>query len=125
MHRDGYLGFRDYTWCQLCGDFVAAQFYILRKLVEAEWGRKGYNHKHAYIASLSAHTIVYKGQLMPSQARHLPALADWTLAACIAAAVPPDGEQTIQGGPHGDALACCASAVLLFRGILEWPEIPC
>ena len=45
------------------------QFYILRKLIEAEWARKGFNHKHAYIASLSANTIVYKGQLMPGQVR--------------------------------------------------------
>ncbi|CAL8462475.1 g2008 [Coccomyxa elongata] len=44
-----------------------AQFYILRKLIEHEWNRKGYDHKHAYICSLSAHTIVYKGQLMPQQ----------------------------------------------------------
>ena len=43
------------------------QFYILRKLIEAEWGRKGFSHKRTYVASLSAQTIVYKGQLMPSQ----------------------------------------------------------
>ncbi|EIE24001.1 glutamate synthase, NADH-dependent [Coccomyxa subellipsoidea C-169] len=43
------------------------QFYVLRKLIEHEWNRKGYDHKHAYICSLSAHTIVYKGQLMPQQ----------------------------------------------------------
>lgn len=69
---------------------AAAQFYILRKLVEAEWGRKGYNHKHAYIASLSAHTIVYKGQLMPSQARPGPtcrlSLAGWACAVCLTGA---------------------------------------
>lgn len=47
------------------------QFYILRKLIEHEWNRKGFDHKHAYICSLSAHTIVYKGQLMPSQVHHL------------------------------------------------------
>lgn len=46
-----------------------AQFYVLRKLIERELMRKGYNHRHAYIASLSSQTIVYKGQLMPSQAR--------------------------------------------------------
>lgn len=45
------------------------QFYVLRKLIEHEWNRKGYDHKHAYICSLSAHTIVYKGQLMPQQVR--------------------------------------------------------
>lgn len=61
---------------------AAPQFYILRKLVEAEWGRKGYNHKHAYIASLSAHTIVYKGQLMPSQARPRPACCALRLGTC-------------------------------------------
>ena len=48
---------------------TGVQFYILRKLVEHEWNRKGYDHKHAYICSLSAHTIVYKGQLMPQQVR--------------------------------------------------------
>ena len=42
---------------------------MLRKLIESELLRKGYNHRHAYIASLSSQTIVYKGQLMPSQAR--------------------------------------------------------
>lgn len=45
------------------------QFYILRKLISHEWNRKGYDHKHAYVCSLSAHTIVYKGQLMPQQVR--------------------------------------------------------
>ena len=43
------------------------QFYVLRKLVESELLRKGYNHRNAYIPSLSSQTIVYKGQLMPSQ----------------------------------------------------------
>lgn len=43
---------------------------MLRKLVESEMLRKGYSHRHAYIASLSSQTIVYKGQLMPSQARN-------------------------------------------------------
>ncbi len=47
--------------------FGGAQFYILRKLIEAEWGRKGFSHKRTYCASLSSQTIVYKGQLMPSQ----------------------------------------------------------
>ncbi len=46
---------------------LRAQFYVLRKLIESELMRKGYNHRHAYIASLSSQTIVYKGQLMPSQ----------------------------------------------------------
>lgn len=48
------------------------QFYVLRKLIEHEWNRKGYDHKHAYICSLSAHTIVYKGQLMPQQVHTTP-----------------------------------------------------
>ena len=48
-------------------NYVLVQFYVLRKLIEHEWNRKGYDHKHAYICSLSAHTIVYKGQLMPQQ----------------------------------------------------------
>ena len=48
---------------------MPAQFYILRKLIEAEWGRKGFSHKRTYVASLSSQTIVYKGQLMPSQVR--------------------------------------------------------
>jgi len=46
------------------------QFYILRKLIEHEWKRKrgvDLDHKHAYICSLSAQTIVYKGQLLPQQ----------------------------------------------------------
>jgi len=43
------------------------QFYVLRKLIESELRRKGYNHRNAYIPSLSSQTIVYKGQLMPSQ----------------------------------------------------------
>ncbi|CAL5227781.1 g10803 [Coccomyxa viridis] len=44
-----------------------AQFFVLRKLIEHAWVRKGYDHKHAYICSLSSHTIVYKGQLLPAQ----------------------------------------------------------
>ena len=40
---------------------------MLRKLIEHAWVRKGYDHKHAYICSLSSHTIVYKGQLLPAQ----------------------------------------------------------
>ena len=43
------------------------QFFVLRKLIEHAWVRKGYDHKHAYICSLSSHTIVYKGQLLPAQ----------------------------------------------------------
>jgi len=48
------------------------QFFVLRKLIEHAWVRKGYNHKHAYICSLSSHTIVYKGQLLPAQVPFLP-----------------------------------------------------
>ena len=51
----------------VCCAVAPAQFYILRKLIEAEWGRKGFSHKRTYVASLSSQTIVYKGQLMPSQ----------------------------------------------------------
>ena len=40
---------------------------MLRKLIEHAWVRKGYDHKHAYVCSLSSHTIVYKGQLLPAQ----------------------------------------------------------
>lgn len=48
------------------------QFFVLRKLIEAAWVRKGYDHKHAYICSLSSHTIVYKGQLLPKQVLPMP-----------------------------------------------------
>ena len=40
---------------------------MLRKLIEHAWVRKCYDHKHAYVCSLSSHTIVYKGQLLPAQ----------------------------------------------------------
>ena len=43
------------------------QFFVLRKLIEHAWVRKGYDHKHAYICSLSSQSIVYKGQLLPAQ----------------------------------------------------------
>ena len=45
---------------------------MLRKLIEHAWVRKGYDHKHAYICSLSSHTIVYKGQLLPAQVPYKP-----------------------------------------------------
>ncbi len=48
------------------------QFFVLRKLIEHAWVRKGYDHKHAYICSLSSHTIVYKGQLLPAQVTSQP-----------------------------------------------------
>ncbi len=64
------------------GGRPGAQFYVLRKLIESELMRKGYNHRHAYIASLSSQTIVYKGQLMPSQARGLGPPC-WPPAECV------------------------------------------
>lgn len=67
---------------------------MLRKLVESELLRKGYNHRHAYIASLSSQTIVYKGQLMPSQARCCAPLEFLLVCnACIPSRVWDSGEE--------------------------------
>ena len=57
---------------QLMRSRRAVQFFVLRKLIEHAWVRKGYDHKHAYICSLSSHTIVYKGQLLPAQVTSQP-----------------------------------------------------
>lgn len=44
-----------------------APWYVLRKLIEAAWASGGINGDEAYVCSLSAHTLVYKGQLTPAQ----------------------------------------------------------
>ena len=44
-----------------------AQFYVLRKLVEYELALKGVGEDSAFVCSLSANTVVYKGQLTPEQ----------------------------------------------------------
>ena len=44
-----------------------APWYVLRKLIEAAWSAGGIGGEEAYVCSLSASTIVYKGQLTPAQ----------------------------------------------------------
>ena len=44
-----------------------AQLFVLRKSVEAAWAAAGLGHDDAYFCSLSARTVVYKGQLTPAQ----------------------------------------------------------
>ena len=43
------------------------QMFILRRLLEKEWEQVGLGDDDVYICSLSSRTIVYKGQLTPSQ----------------------------------------------------------
>ena len=53
-----------------------AQYFILRKLIEYELSAKGVGDDSAFVCSLSSTTIVYKGQLLPSQVpEYFPDLA--------------------------------------------------
>jgi len=53
-----------------------AQYFIMRKLIEYELATKGVGDDSAFVCSLSSRTIVYKGQLLPSQVpQYFPDLA--------------------------------------------------
>ncbi len=85
---------------------MGAQFYVLRKLIESELMRKGYNHRHAYIASLSSQTIVYKGQLMPSQVWGLR-LPCWPpLATCLPTSLCCSGRMLLLAAESGGVRGC-------------------
>jgi glutamate synthase (NADH) len=53
------------------------QMFLLRKLTEQRFRKSGFSDDDAYFCSLSSRTIVYKGQLTPSQvATYYPDLTD-------------------------------------------------
>lgn len=61
------------------------QMFLLRKLLEKRWQEAGLNDDDVYICSLSSRTIVYKGQLTPSQvASYFPDLSAETFATYVA-----------------------------------------
>lgn len=45
--------------------------FILRKLIEQKWRIADITEDEAYVCSLSARTIVYKGQLTPAQVYYI------------------------------------------------------
>ncbi len=50
-------------------EIVMLQFFVLRRLIGEGFRKAGLTQEDAYVCSLSAKTIVYKGQLMPTQVR--------------------------------------------------------
>ena len=62
-----------------------AQWYVLRKLIEAAWTAGGVGADDAYACSLSSQTVVYKGQLTPAQVPlFYPDLADPAFSSHVA-----------------------------------------